>query len=269
MAVKERKQITGTTAQIQAYKGHEGQIVWDKEKKTFVGMSGTAGKNYPLAPQAYVDNEVSKVNAEVAKKASSAELTQGLAGKEDKGTCLPLTGGKLTDTLWLKNDGRLYQDQTTSSGYGYVILSTEGQGDYPGSCCLFLSNSDSIDSGTIILRHNCLDGVRKELVLDSKNDQLYWCSSPVETVYSSGANYIRYKEGLQIVFDRVGIPSSGYKLYNYPVPFVGGVAVAVSQNQSVVINSVNWSSSTQCELYSSWSSNENNLCPIVVIGRWK
>ena len=57
MAIKERKQITGTTAQIQAYAGHEGQIVWDKNKKTFVGMSGTAGKNYPLAQQAYVDTK--------------------------------------------------------------------------------------------------------------------------------------------------------------------------------------------------------------------
>ena len=75
MAIKERKQITGTTAQIDAYAGHEGQIVWDKEKKTFVGMSGTAGKNYPLAPQAYVD--------------------EGLEGKEDKGTCLPKSGGTL------------------------------------------------------------------------------------------------------------------------------------------------------------------------------
>ena len=60
MAIKEREQITGTTAQIQAYAGHEGQIVWDKEKKTFVGMSGTAGTNYPLAQKEYVDNEVAK-----------------------------------------------------------------------------------------------------------------------------------------------------------------------------------------------------------------
>lgn len=60
MTIKERKQITGTTAQIQAYAGHEGQIVWDKEKKTFVGMSGTAGTNYPLASKEYVDNEVAK-----------------------------------------------------------------------------------------------------------------------------------------------------------------------------------------------------------------
>ena len=56
MTIKERKQITGTTAQIDAYEGHEGQIVWDKEKKTFVGMSGTAGTNYPLASKTYVDD---------------------------------------------------------------------------------------------------------------------------------------------------------------------------------------------------------------------
>lgn len=112
MAIKERKQITGTTAQINAYEGHEGQIVWDKEKKTFVGMSGTAGKNYPLAPKEYVDNEVAKVNtelqktnAEVAKKqpkgdyATNAQLTEGLAGKEDKGTCLPLSGGNISGQL--------------------------------------------------------------------------------------------------------------------------------------------------------------------------
>lgn len=61
MAVKERKQITGTTEQINAYAGHEGQIVWDKEKKTLVGMSGTAGKNYPLAPQEYVDTKINEV----------------------------------------------------------------------------------------------------------------------------------------------------------------------------------------------------------------
>lgn len=80
MAVKERKQITGTTAQINAYEGHEGQIVWDKEKKTLVGMSGTAGKNYPLAPKAYVDNEVAKKQPK-GDYATNAKLTEGLAGK--------------------------------------------------------------------------------------------------------------------------------------------------------------------------------------------
>lgn len=51
MAIKERKQVTGTTTQINAYAGHEGQLVWDKTKKKLVGMSGTAGTNYPMASE--------------------------------------------------------------------------------------------------------------------------------------------------------------------------------------------------------------------------
>ena len=53
MALKQRKQITGTTAQINAYAGVEGQLVWDKTKKKWVGMSGTAGTNYPMASESH------------------------------------------------------------------------------------------------------------------------------------------------------------------------------------------------------------------------
>jgi hypothetical protein len=49
MAIIQRKQLTGTTAQINAYAGVEGQLVWNKTTKRLVGMSGTAGTNYPMA----------------------------------------------------------------------------------------------------------------------------------------------------------------------------------------------------------------------------
>lgn len=51
MAIIQRKQLTGTTAQINAYEGVEGQLVWDKTTKRWVGMSGTAGTNYPMASE--------------------------------------------------------------------------------------------------------------------------------------------------------------------------------------------------------------------------
>lgn len=51
MAIKQRKQVTGTTEQINAYAGVEGQLVWDKTTKRWVGMSGTAGTNYPMASE--------------------------------------------------------------------------------------------------------------------------------------------------------------------------------------------------------------------------
>ena len=85
MALKQRKQITGTTEQINQYAGVEGQLVWDKSAKTLVGMSGTAGKNYPLAPKAYVDNEVSKVNSEATKKADKTYVDKELAKKQPAG----------------------------------------------------------------------------------------------------------------------------------------------------------------------------------------
>lgn len=96
MALKQRKQITGTTEQINQYAGVEGQLVWDKSAKTLVGMSGTAGKNYPLAPKAYVDNEVSKVNSEATKKADKTYVDQQLAKKQpigDYATNTALTQG--------------------------------------------------------------------------------------------------------------------------------------------------------------------------------
>lgn len=60
MAIKQRKQLTGTTEQIKAYAGVEGQLVWNKTKKKWVGMSGTAGTNYPMASEVDVSNLIPK-----------------------------------------------------------------------------------------------------------------------------------------------------------------------------------------------------------------
>ena len=97
MTLKQRKQITGTTEQINQYAGVEGQLVWDKSAKTLVGMSGTAGKNYPLAPKAFVTNEVAKVNAEATKKADKTYVDQELAKKQPTGDYA--TNAQLTQGL--------------------------------------------------------------------------------------------------------------------------------------------------------------------------
>lgn len=91
MAIKQRKQLTGTTAQINAYAGVEGQLVWDKTKKKWVGMSGTAGTNYPMASESHthsisnVTNLQSTLDGKQPKGdyATNSALTAGLAGKLD------------------------------------------------------------------------------------------------------------------------------------------------------------------------------------------
>lgn len=83
MAIKQRKQVTGTTEQINAYAGVEGQLVWDKTTKRWVGMSGTAGTNYPMASERHQHSiaNVTDLQKVLDSKATKTELTEGLAGK--------------------------------------------------------------------------------------------------------------------------------------------------------------------------------------------
>lgn len=92
MAIKERKQITGTEAQIKVYAGHNGVLAYAKDTKHLHVLSGTAGTTTELANRADIPDITGKadktyVDTELAKKqtkgdyATNTALTQGLAGK--------------------------------------------------------------------------------------------------------------------------------------------------------------------------------------------
>ena len=92
MAIKERKQITGTEAQIKAYAGHNGVLAYATDTKHLHVLSGVAGTTTELANRTDIPNITGKadttyVNAELAKKqnkgdyATTSALTSGLAGK--------------------------------------------------------------------------------------------------------------------------------------------------------------------------------------------
>ena len=95
MAIKQRKQITGTEAQIKGYAGHNGVLAYATDTKHLHVLSGTAGTTTKLANvsdiPAPVDisgkADMTYVNAELAKKqnkgdyATTSALTSGLAGK--------------------------------------------------------------------------------------------------------------------------------------------------------------------------------------------
>lgn len=95
MAIKERKQITGTEAQIKGYAGHNGVLAYATDTKHLHVLSGTAGTTTKLAnvsdipapvdisgkaDKTYVDTELAKKQAK-GDYATSTALTQGLAGK--------------------------------------------------------------------------------------------------------------------------------------------------------------------------------------------
>lgn len=95
MAIKERKQITGTEAQIKGYAGHNGVLAYATDTKHLHVLSGTAGTTTKLAnvsdipapvdisgkaDKTYVDTELAKMQAK-GDYATNTALTQGLAGK--------------------------------------------------------------------------------------------------------------------------------------------------------------------------------------------
>ena len=97
MAIIERKQLTGTTEQINAYAGHNGQLAFDKTTKHLHVLSGTAGTTTKLAnvsdiptsldisgkaDKTYVDTELTKKQP-TGDYATNSALTTGLAGKLD------------------------------------------------------------------------------------------------------------------------------------------------------------------------------------------
>lgn len=95
MAIKERKQITGTEAQIKGYAGHNGVLAYATDTKHLHVLSGTAGTTTKLAnvsdipapvdisgkaDKTYVDTELAKKQAK-GDYATNTALTSGLAGK--------------------------------------------------------------------------------------------------------------------------------------------------------------------------------------------
>lgn len=97
MAIKERKQITGTEAQIKGYAGHNGVLAYATDTKHLHVLSGTAGTTTKLANMSDIPAPVDisgkadkeYVDTELAEKqpkgdyATNTTLTQGLAGKAD------------------------------------------------------------------------------------------------------------------------------------------------------------------------------------------
>lgn len=179
MAIKQRKQLTGTTEQINAYAGVEGQLVWDKTKKKWVGMSGTAGTNYPMASESHthsisnVTNLQSTLDGKQPKGdyATSKALTDGLAGKANTShthavadvtdlqtTLDSLNGGKIPKT---GNRGALAGYST--SAVGTTVDASAKDSQYATSGAVTVKNGATgqawtkvvkMSAGTVTLESN-------------------------------------------------------------------------------------------------------------------
>lgn len=145
MTIKERKQITGTAAQIKGYAGHNGVLAYATDTKHLHVLSGTAGTTTELANRTDIPDITGKadttyVNAELAKKqtkgdyATTSALTSGLAGKANSShthTIANVTG--LQDALNAaipKSGNRGALAGYSSSATGTTVNATSGDSLY-------------------------------------------------------------------------------------------------------------------------------------------
>lgn len=138
MAIKERKQITGTEAQIKSYAGHNGVLAYATDTKHLHVLSGTAGTITKLAnmsdipapvdisgkaDRTYVDTELAKKQAK-GDYATNTALTQGLAGKAN--TSHTHTKSQITDFPTIPDTSTLIPKSGNRGAIAGYELSTEG-----------------------------------------------------------------------------------------------------------------------------------------------
>lgn len=230
MAIKERKQITGTEAQIKGYAGHNGVLAYATDTKHLHVLSGTAGTTTELANRTDIPDISGKadktyVDTELAKKQTKGDyttntaLTQGLAGltealnkKENAGVCLPLTGGTLTGPLYLTETNHIWAVVDKL----YKGLELGGGSTFKNGASLFLRNNNATgpeESGQWgLAAHNATS--EKEGLLVGNTDNILFNGKVVEradgfytTQFTGGfCNVQRYVTGLQIVIAALTIP---------------------------------------------------------------
>lgn len=171
MAIKERKQITGTEAQIKGYAGHNGVLAYATDTKHLHVLSGTAGKSTKLANVSDIPAPVdisgkadtSYVETELAKKANT-EHTHAVADVTNLQTTLntindkiPKTGNRGA-TAGFSSAGTLSNKEITISetspdviyyGNGSVTLKALPSADDPSGVIRTWTKSVYMTGGTV------------------------------------------------------------------------------------------------------------------------
>ena len=215
----------------------------------------------------------------------SGDITGGLTGNVTglASGNLPLAGGTMSGTVVHSNSTAIRRDVDNDS------LVIEGASAYNKGAYLQLYGKDSSNSAAsfALVAH---DGTNNPTLNGYPNGTLKWAGKEIERVNASGTNYIRYENGLQIVYARISVSMSGaestgtpssytyYKYrkayyYNLPVAFVDDDNMAfanVNESVNYWLASVNYCSSTQALIRIMGDNNTSTqIVSFIAIGRWK
>lgn len=273
MTIRERKQITGTEAQIKGYAGHNGVLAYATDTKHLHVLSGTAGTTTKLAnvsdipapvdisgkaDKTYVDTELAKKQAK-GDYVTNTDLTSGLAGltealnkKENAGVCLPLTGGTLTGPLYLTDTNHIWAvvDEL------YKGLELGGGSTFKNGAALFLRNNNATGPGESgqwgLAAHNATS--EKEGLLVGNTDNILFNGKVVERAdgfysqqFTGGfCNVQRYVTGLQIATAYLTFPMNKRVVsLTFTRPFIDNTYSITTCKQTYPCNmDISWDSPT-------------------------
>lgn len=295
MAIKERKQITGTEAQIKDYAGHNGVLAYATDTKHLHVLSGTAGTTTKLAnmsdipapvdisgkvDKTYVDTELAKKQAK-GDYATDTALTEGLKKKENAGVCLPLTGGVLTGPLYLTETNHILAVGDDL----YKGLELGGGSTFKNGASLFLRNNNATgteESGQWgLAAHKA--GSDEEGLLVGRTDNIWFNDKVVEradgfymTQFKDGFCAVhRYVTGLQIIAAAVTIPfNKKVVTLTFTKPFIDNKYSITANKQTYPSNlDISWDSPTTTGISFYRRNNEGEYgfttyVTCAFIGRW-
>lgn len=159
-------------------------------------------------------------------------LLNSKANSSDLNNYLPLSGGTV--------DGSI---KTTSVSYPN-FESQIAIGSYTNGADLVLLGKDaSANAGKFYLRAS--DGNNSKSLVGYPNGVLVWDAKDISCIDSSGTNYIRYTNGLQICWGRwstnVTIDTTQGGIYYGVVPTLPTFPVPFTENPAINVNHVNGS----------------------------
>lgn len=275
MAIIERKQLTGTTQQINAYAGHQGQLAFDKTTKHLHVLSGTAGTTTKLANVSDIPAPV-----DISGKADKTYVDTELAGKAnvsdipDASKYLPLSGGNLEGCLSFRDLSTI--DANTDLNYkGLELRSAK---TWEGGAAIYLRSNKAAgerERGSWGIASKDANGV--DHLLQGIENRLYYEGAEVERNIStstfsllSGSSAVerRFSSSLMLISGKLSLIKGGSETITFKTPFASNdyaVSVMYNTTNGVQITSAKNTSITFKTLGSDSGANFH----FIIMGSWK
>lgn len=155
-----------------------------------------------------------------------AQVVQNLVG-----TFLPLTGGDISGRIGFKF-GNIFSN--TDNELSELIIGSDTNGTSEDGSFISLRNASStIAPGSVAIYTRYDDGRTGNSLILPRDGGLIVGNYSADLINSSGANWIRYELGVQIVWGSATRQNSGQMTYTFPAPFSSWEGDAYNASYSI------------------------------------